>query len=77
MTPVYYTLYADTSNLRRVGLIAQEVLPHFPETVSEGVSGMYSLRYTELVAPLVAAVKELSARLSNVEAKLAATTTTA
>ena len=62
---------ADTTNIRHIGLIAQEVLPHFPETVSVGWDGMYGLRYSELVAPLITAVKELSARLSNVEAKLA------
>jgi hypothetical protein len=36
---------------------------------------MYAVQYTDLVAPLITAIKELSARLSNVEAKLAAATT--
>jgi hypothetical protein len=71
MTPVYFTMNADTTNIRHIGLIAQEVLPHFPETVSVGWDGMYGLRYSELVAPLITAIKELSARLSNVEARLA------
>jgi DNA-binding beta-propeller fold protein YncE len=75
MTPVFYTLNADTSNIRRIGLLAQEVLPHYPETVSENTDGFYGLRYTELVSPLITAIKELSARLSNVEARLAAATT--
>ena len=75
ITPVYYTLNVDTSNVRRIGVIAQEILPHFPEIISEDTDGFYGVRYTELVSPLITAVKELSARLSNVEARLAAATT--
>jgi hypothetical protein len=75
ITPVYYTLRACINDKRRIGVIAQEVITHFPELVDTDTNGMYGVRYTELVSPLIAAVKELSARLSNVEAKLAATTT--
>jgi hypothetical protein len=75
ITPMYFTLNADTDKIRRIGVIAQEILPHFPETVSQSGDGMYGVRYSELIAPLITAVKELSGRLSNVEAKLAATTT--
>jgi hypothetical protein len=75
ITPMYFTLNADTDKIRRIGVIAQEILPHFPETVSQSGDGMYNVRYSELIAPLITAVKELSGRLSNVEAKLAATTT--
>jgi hypothetical protein len=74
ITPVYYTLNTDAVKLRRIGVIAQEVLPHFPEAISEEGDGMYNLRYTDLVSPLITSVKELSARLSNVEAQLAART---
>ena len=75
ITPVYYTLNSDTDKRRQIGVIAQEVLPHFPETVAQSGDGMYGVGYSALIAPLITAVKELSGRLSNVEAKLAATTT--
>jgi hypothetical protein len=74
ITPVYYTFKEDTSNIRRIGVIAQEILPLFPECVTEA-RDMYAVQYSDLVAPLITAVKELSARLSNVEARLAAATT--
>jgi hypothetical protein len=76
ITPVYYTFKGDPTNKRFVGVIAQEVQQHYPELVDvdPNPDKMISLSYSELVAPLIVAVKELSARLSNVEAKLAATT---
>lgn len=74
VTPVYYTLNACINDKRRIGVIAQEVVTHFPELVDTDANGMYGVRYSELVAPLITAVKELSARLSNVEARLAAAT---
>jgi hypothetical protein len=76
ITPVYYTLNACINDKRRIGVIAQEVLPHFPEVVDTDANGMYGVRYSELVSPLITAIKELSARLSNVEAMLAAAGTT-
>jgi hypothetical protein len=76
ITPVYYTLNNDTDKVRRVGVIAQEILPHFPEAVMTDANGMYGVQYSDLISPLIAAVKELSTRLSNVEAQLAATATT-
>jgi hypothetical protein len=76
ITPVYYTFKGDPTNKRFVGVIAQEVQQHYPELVDvdPNPDKMITLSYSELVAPLIVAVKELSARLSNVEAKLAATT---
>jgi len=75
ITPVYYTLNNDTDKVRRVGVIAQEILPHFPEAVMTDANGMYGVQYSDLISPLIAAVKELSTRLSNVEAQLAAAAT--
>jgi len=79
ITPVYFTYNTDPEKKRRVGVIAQNVLPVFPELVvtNPDPAEMLGVDYTNFAGPLVAAVKELSARLSNVEAKLAATTTTA
>ena len=78
ITPVYYSMKSDPTNKQYLGLIAQEVQQVFPEFVGsmtkDGDSEpTLTLAYGSLVAPLIAAVKELSARLSNVEAQLART----
>jgi hypothetical protein len=77
ITPVYFTYNADPDKKQRIGVIAQNVLPVFPELVvtNPDPAEMLGVDYTNFAGPLIAAVKELSARLSNVEAKLAATTT--
>lgn len=46
----------------QVGVIAQEVAAQFPEIVDENYDGFYGVRYDRLVAPLIEAVKELSAQ---------------
>jgi len=78
ITPVYFTYNADPEKKRRVGVIAQNVLPAFPELVvtNPDPAEMLGVDYTNFAGPLIAAVKELSARLSNVEARLAAATST-
>ena len=78
LNPVHYTMKADPSARQVTGLIAQEVLPYYPNLVSEHTPPnttdiMYGLDYGGFITPLIAAVKELSARLSNVEAQLART----
>lgn len=47
----------------RVGLLAQNVQQVVPEVVHEGSNGELSVSYTNLVAVLVEAVKELSAKV--------------
>ena len=81
LNPVYYTMIADPASTKIAGLIAQEVLQHYPNQVSlhtplGTTDQMYGLDYGSFITPLIAAVKELSARLSNVEAQLAAATVT-
>ena len=61
----------DPEDTRRPFLIAQDVLAVFPEAVDvdpEGEDPM-SLRYSEMVPLLVAAIKELSAKVAALEAK--------
>jgi hypothetical protein len=78
ITPVYFTYNTDPEKKRRVGVIAQNVLPVFPELVvtNPDPAEMLGVDYTNFAGPLIAAIKELSARLSNVEARLAAAGTT-
>jgi hypothetical protein len=68
---VYYMRMGDTS--RKIGLIAQEVEAVLPEVVVDG--DLKSVAYGNIVALLIEGFKDLSTRLSNVEAKLAATST--
>lgn len=52
---------------RYMGMIAQEVLPIVPEVVGGSEEYMYSLGYAELVPLLIEAVKELSAKVVELE----------
>ena len=76
VTPVYYSWKSDISNTRQIGVIAQEIQQAVPEAVGQfpiDSNDYLSVRFTELIPHLITAVKELSARLSNVEAQLART----
>jgi hypothetical protein len=44
---------------RKIGLKAQKVKKVFPEAVSKGSDGFYSISYDHLVAPIIGAIKEL------------------
>jgi len=52
-----------------VGVIAQEVRAVMPEVVSENEDGMLSVAYGNLVGLLIEAVKELTARVEELEAR--------
>jgi hypothetical protein len=76
VTPVYYSWKSDISNTRQIGVIAQEIQQAVPEAVGQfpiDSNDYLSVRFTELIPHLITAVKELSARLSNVEGQLART----
>jgi hypothetical protein len=64
-------LYTDKSTQqRRTGLIAQDVLAVLPEAVSTNADGYYSLAYGNLVGLLVQAIKELNAKVDSLSAKV-------
>lgn len=44
---------------RQIGLIAQDVLPQFPEAVEQNSKGYYHVNYDGLMGPVVEAIKEL------------------
>ena len=56
----------------QLGVIAQEVEAQFPEIVLTGKDGTKTVRYDRLVAPLIEAVKELSAQNGALMARVAA-----
>lgn len=62
----YIFTYASSPD-RSLGLLAQEVSEVFPSLVKEGVKGVY-VNYDGMVALLIKAVQELSARISTLEA---------
>jgi len=71
LRPVRFDYLNDESNeSKRIGFIAQEVLPLVPESVSGSEDSFYSLASTELIPVLVAALKELSAKVEQLEARL-------
>jgi hypothetical protein len=72
LSTVIYSWKTDETNAPHPGLIAQEVLEVQPEAVSEDTDGMLSVRYTELIPLAFAAIKELSAKNTALEQRLAA-----
>ena len=53
-----------------VGVIAQEILKVLPEAVTTRDNGYLAVRYEKLVPLLIEAIKELSAKVENLEQKL-------
>jgi len=60
---------ADTEEVSRSFLSAQSVRAVLPEAVGEDADGMLTLRYTEVIPLLVAAIAELKMRIEAVEVK--------
>ena len=69
LRPIYYSLKSDSANLPRIGLIAQDVQAVFPEAVSTDADGYLSLRYTELIPPIIKAVQEQQAQIAALKAE--------
>lgn len=67
MNGVFFTRKEDGSN--GVGVIAQEMQEVLPEVVVEGQNGHLAVAYGNITAVLINAVKELSARVKELEAK--------
>ncbi|MGZ3790519.1 MAG: tail fiber domain-containing protein, partial [Bacteriovorax sp.] len=49
---------------KQIGLIAQDVEKVFPEAVKKNSEGLLSVSYSNLVAPMIEAVKELNKRVT-------------
>lgn len=69
LSAVKFTWKSDEENKPQVGLLAQEVQEVLPEAVGEDVEGFLGVRYTEVVPLLVAAIKELNAKVTALENK--------
>jgi hypothetical protein len=67
---VYYNRIDDEKNLRNVGVIAQEVLEVVPELVSYAEDiDQYSVKYGNITAVLIEAIKELNKKIEQLEQK--------
>jgi len=66
-----FTWKRDETNEAQVGLIAQDVQAVLPEAVSEN-DGNLGVRYTEVIPLLVAAIKELNAKVDAQAVEIAA-----
>ena len=61
--------YRDRYGSKRdLGLIAQEVMSIVPEAVGNNTEGYYTLDYIKLVPMLIGAIKDLEARIVDLEA---------
>lgn len=47
--------------------MAQEVQKVYPEAVSKGTDGFFAVSYSNLVAPIIEAIKELKVEISNLK----------
>jgi hypothetical protein len=70
LNPVTYNLLTDTENNQdKQGLIAQEVLPIFPQIISMN-HGYYGIGYTELIPFMIASAKHQSTIAEKQEEKI-------
>ncbi len=69
MRPVRYVL--RSSGEPAMGVIAQEVELILPDIVRTGEDGIKSVDYIQLIAPLIATIQQLEARVSELEAAAA------
>jgi hypothetical protein len=61
----------DAKDQPGMGVIAQDVERVFPELVTTDEQGRKKVNYFGLIGPLIEAVKELDARVTNLEDELA------
>ena len=70
LRPAFFTYKED--GRKASGVIAQEIQKTMPWAVLEAKDGMLTVDYTQIIAPLTAAVQNVDARTSELEAQLAA-----
>jgi len=72
MRGIYFTLRADPSSIRKVGVIAQEMEKVLPEVVHTDSSseGMKAVSYGNITAILIEGMKELSSTVKGLQAEI-------
>jgi hypothetical protein len=71
LKPIHFN-YLDTPSVPNLGFIAQEVEPLLPELITESAEGYKQLAQTGMIPVLVKAIQELSAKLDEANARIAA-----
>ena len=61
------TEYGRRDGLKDVGFIAQEVLPYVPEVVFQFKDTLFGVKYNEIVALCIEAIKEQEKNVSDLE----------
>lgn len=67
---IHYKLINDRGHRDRIGIIAQQLLPHFPEMVEGSTDDYYSVNYSKLAVIAIKAIQELTVRVEQLEKKL-------
>ena len=69
INPVSFKMKADGKGRTQLGVIAQNVKEHFPQVVSiiDPVNGFLGVDYTQLVAPLIGAMKAQQAQIEQLQ----------
>ena len=67
---VTYTRIDSKDKSRKIGVIAQEVLPILPEVVQQDDNGNYSVAYGNMVGVLIEAIKEQQQQINELKALL-------
>ena len=70
LQPTYYKLNTNLSGKMSMGLLAQDVQEVLPEFVTTGEDGYLRLSYGALVTPLIGAVQEQQAMITDAQARL-------
>ncbi|RYG62048.1 MAG: tail fiber domain-containing protein [Alphaproteobacteria bacterium] len=65
-----YRYKSDENKEQRIGVIAQEVMPLFPEAVRNDENNMMSVDYPSLVPVLIKAVNELNAQMKDAQSQI-------
>ena len=69
LRPVFYSWRSDKENIRRVGLIAQDVQAVLPEAISER-DGYLGLAYSDVIPLVIASIQELAAEVAALKGQL-------
>jgi hypothetical protein len=70
LQPTYYKWKNDPTGTQRLGLIAQNVQSVLPEFITVGSDGYLQLDYGSMVTPLIGAVQEQQAMITDAQSRL-------
>lgn len=63
----YTYFFKDDLEKKRAGVIAQEIIPHMPEVVNGSEDTTYTVSYSNIIAYLIEAIKELDNKIEQLK----------